>query len=286
MLTVRRLLTVLCLICSGAVLPASSPESSPVQEQAPQGQALVEAALANEVRAAQDLSHPMRFVFRKSSSRVTSTQVIYETRDGNVARLMLLNDKPLNAIDEQKEAARLAELANDPGRQRHRKQAGDNDRARVAKVVKALPGAFLFEDQGPAQAASGPVEKFSFRPNPAFNPPDIETQALTACAGEIWIDPAQQRVVRLDGHLLQDVDFGWGILGRLYKGGWIRIDQSEIGEGQWRIVRFQMGMSARVVWRTRAFETLEEESQFVPLPTSLSYVDAIKKLQGEQQPVQ
>ena len=39
--------------------------------------------------------------------------------------------------------------------------------------------------------------------------------------GEIWIDPVHQRVVRLEGHLQQDVDFGWGILGRLNKGGWI-----------------------------------------------------------------
>jgi len=30
--------------------------------------------------------------------------------------------------------------------------------------------------------------------------------------GELWIDAAQERVVRLEGHLQRDVDFGWGIL--------------------------------------------------------------------------
>ena len=51
-------------------------------------------------------------------------------------------------------------------------------------------------------------------------------------AGEIWIDPVKLRVVRLEGHLQQDVDFGWGILGRLNKGGWIVIEQADVGGGQ------------------------------------------------------
>ena len=75
------------------------------------------------------------------------------------------------------------------------------------------------------------VEKFTFQPNPNFSPPDLETQALTAMTGEIWIDPAQERVTRLEGHLQQDADFGWGILGRLNKGGWIVIEQADVGGG-------------------------------------------------------
>ena len=67
--------------------------------------------------------------------------------------------------------------------------------------------------------------------------------------GEIWIDPVHLRVVRLEGHLQQDVDFGWGILGRLNKGGWIVIEQADVGGGQWRTVRFQMQMSGRVVFK-------------------------------------
>ena len=48
-------------------------------------------------------------------------------------------------------------------------------------------------------------------------------------AGEIWIDPVQERVVRLAGSLQQDKDFGWGILGELDKGGWVEIDQADVG---------------------------------------------------------
>ena len=103
---------------------------------------------------------------------------------------------------------------------------------------------------------------------------------LTAMAGTLTIDTTHQRVVRLEGHLLQDVDIGWGILGRLDKGGWITIDQAEVGGGIWRLTRFQMVMSGRVFFKTRSFETIEEESRFAPVPVDLTYQRAIQMLRS------
>ena len=250
--------------------------------------ALVDRALANELNAAQDQTHPMRFQLRKSSPRLTRTQEIFETRDGAVARLIAVNDNPLNPADEQVEEARLNELLIDPARQHHRKQSEDADAARALKVLRMLPTAFVYQYAGSGQYAGqgqGPaetVERFIFRPNPGFSPPDLETQALTAMAGEIWIDPVHERVVRLEGHLEQDVDFGWGILGRLNKGGWITIEQADVGGGQWRAVRFKMAMSGRVFFKNRVFDTTEEQTQFAPLPSGLTYQQAIQKLMAGQ----
>ena len=257
---------------------AAAPPLAPAQP-APSGQALVTAALSNELAANQDLTHPMRYLLHKTTPRYESTREIYETRDGGVARLLTSNGQPLGAADEAKEQARLVQLAADPGRQRHRKQSEDADRERVLKVLRALPTAFLYTDQGPAHAATGTVERFTFRPNPAFTPPDLETQVLAAISGELLIDPAARRVVRLEGHLDRDVDFGWGILGRLNKGGWIRLDQDEVS-GQWRSVRFEMKMSGRVVWKPRVFDTTEEQTQFAPLPATMGYREAITALEA------
>lgn len=239
---------------------------------------LVQRALANELTAVQDSSHPMRYVLHKTSPRLTTTKDMIETRDGLVAMLVAVNDRPLNPDEQAREQARLNALAADPGRQRHRKQAEDADMARAVKVLRVLPSAFVYRYAGPGPGGS--VQRFAFAPNPRFSPPDLETQVLTAMIGELWIDPEQARVVRLEGHVQQDVDFGWGILGRLYKGGWITIDQSDVGGGDWRIVRFQMSMSARVVIRTRNFETTEIESEFAPVPAGLSYRDAISLLRS------
>jgi hypothetical protein len=244
-------------------------------------EALVKRALANEARLARDAQHPMRFRLRKSSPTLTSTKEIYETKDGAIARLIAINDSPLSDADEQKEQERLATLLSDPSEQRRRKQEEERDAARAMKLVRLLPNAFLYRYTGTGKAPCGEVEKFVFTPNPKFDPPDLETDAMTKMTGEIWIDIAQERVARLEGHLQEDVDFAWGILGRLNKGGWVVLEQEDVGDHQWRIVHFKMSVSGRVVFKTKVFDTNIDESQFAPLPVGLSYQKAIQMMQTE-----
>jgi hypothetical protein len=261
--------------CVTQAVAANQAAVTPVQAQA-----LVERAVAAEMRTAQDATHPMRYRLRKSSPRLTTVKEIFETREGAVARLLSIGDKPLSAADEEKEQARLDGLLSDPGRQRHRKQNEDADTGRALKVLRALPQAFLYQFASTGSGPAGKVEKFAFKPNPQFNPPDLETQVLTAMVGEIWIDASQMRVTRLEGHLQRDIDFGWGILGRLNKGGWIVIEQADVGGRQWRIVRFQMGMSGRVLFKNKSFDTVEEQTQFEPLPAGLGYRQAIQMMRS------
>jgi hypothetical protein len=278
---IRTLLAAACLVA--VVAPTWAQPKAPLPDplSPPDAQALVDRALANELRAAQDQGHPMRYMLHKSSPRLTSTKEIVETKDGAVARLISINNAPLDAADAEREQARLDNLLRDPGLQRHRKQVEDSDTSRALKVLRALPGAFLYQYAGSEGGPVGKLEKFTFHPNSRFTPPDLETEILTAMSGEIWIDAAQERVTRLDGRLDQDVDFGWGILGRLNKGGWIVIEQAEVSSGEWRTIRFQMSMSGRVFWKTRIFDTTEEEAQFAPVPVGLTYAEAIQILCGD-----
>jgi hypothetical protein len=252
-----------------------------------QAQALVGRALATESRAAQEFSrsHPMRYRLHKSSPRITSTKEIVETRDGDVARLVAINDQPLSLAAEQQEQSRLDALLSNPGLQQHRKRSEDNDTERALKVLRVLPTAFLYQFVGTGTASTGvatfgTVAKFSFKPNPQFNPPDLETGVLTAMAGEIWIDPAQERVVRLAGSLQQDKEFGLGILGQLNKGGWVEIDQADVGGHQWRIVHLKLVMSGRVLFKAKNSDSVQDYSQFAPVPANMSYKQAIQMLRG------
>ena len=281
-------LPLLCLLL--LALPAiGQPAASSAESLTPaQAQALVGRALSNEIRSAPDSNHPMRFQLRKSSPRLTTTKDIVETRDGAVARLLSVNDSPLGPADEQKEQARLDALLSDPSLQRHRKQGEDSDTGIVLKLLRMLPNAFLYQYAGPiassaassAASPAGIAQRFTFKPNPQFSPPDYETQALTALSGEIWIDPAQERVLKLEGHLQQDTDYGWGILGRLNKGGWVELEQADVGGKQWRIVHVQMQMTMRILFKTKIFDTVEQMSRFAPVPQGLDYRQAIKMLRS------
>ena len=237
-------------------------------------------ALATEIRTAQDQNHPMRFLLRKSSPRLTTTKDIVETRDGAVARLLSVNDSPLAPADEQKEQARLDALVSDPSLQRHRKQGEDSDTGIVLKLLGMLPNAFLYQYAGPIASPAGTVQRYTFKPNPSFSPPDYETQALTALSGEIWIDPAQERVLRLEGHLQQDTDYGWGILGRLNKGGWVELEQADVGGKQWRIVHVQLEMTLRDSVQDQSLRYRRADEPVRPAPQGMDYRQAIKMLRG------
>jgi hypothetical protein len=224
----------------------------------------------------------MEYRLRKSTPRLTSTKEIIETSDGAVARLLMINDAVPSPSDREKDDARLEALLADPSRQRKRKQSEQDDTGRVLKALRALPKAFLYQYSGSETNGTVRIERYTFRPNPKFSSSDLELDVLTAMTGELSIDSAHQRVMRLEGHLQQDVDIGWGLLGRLNRGGSIVIEQSDVGQGQWRIVHFNMAMTGRVLFRARRFDTTEEETQFVPVPVGMTYQQAIQMLRSGQ----
>ena len=263
-------------------LPAGAVRSlgqagAPVLSQG-EAQALVQRALAEETDAAKNGSRPMRYTLRKITPRLTTTKEIIETSDGDVARLTEVNGEPLSEAAEQREMSRLNALAANQADQDHRKQTEDNDRARAIKILRALPKAFVYTYTGPGTSAAAPVETYSFAPRPGYSPSGTETQILTAMTGTIAVDPSAGRVTHLEGHLRKDVNFGWGIVGRLNKGGWMAIDQARVADGQWRTVRLQLAMTGRIVFFTKTYDTLQEQSDYRPVAEGLDYREAIRQL--------
>lgn len=280
--TLAMVRTLFRIVLLAAPLATQGPWARAGQANLPpaQAQALVGRALAAELRTAQDTGHPMRFVLRKVSPRLTTTKEIIETRDGAVARLIAVYDKPLNQAQEQAEEDRLNLLASDSSRQEHRKESQASDFGLVMKLLRMLPNAYVYQYAGAGMGAAGKVEKFTFRPNASFSPPDLESQALTAMTGEIWIDAAQERVTRLEGRLQQDTEYGWGLLGKLDKGGWVVLEQADVGGRQWRIVRFKMQMNLRILFKTKNIDTTEEMTQYAPVPWGMDYRKAIQMLRA------
>lgn len=222
----------------------------------------------------------MRYCLRKVSPRLATVKEIAETRDGDVAHLVSVNGRPLTAEEAQQEQARLDALYADPARQRHRQHGEEEDARVVFKLLRLLPQAFLYTPIGEASGPTGRVEKFAFRPNPAFHPSDLEAQALVSMTGELWVDAAAERVVHLSGRLEQDTNYGWGVLGKLDRGGWLSLDQAEVAPHLWRIARFQMRMNLRILFKMKNFDTTEEMSQYSPLPVGMDYRQAIQLLRG------
>lgn len=242
---------------------------------------MVKRVLQTELNAATDTSHPMQYRLRKMSPRLATTKMIVETKDGDVAHLIAINDNPLSDQDRQNEEIRLKGLLNDPGQQRHRMEREQGDSQRARKIIRALPDAFLYAYAGVVETPQGPSYRMTFQPNPNFDPQDLDAQVLKGMAGELWIDVAQQRVTRLQGKRIKDVDYLGGILGKLDQGGTLLLEQADIGNGQWRTTHLVLVMDARILFKIIKLDTTLQLSQFSPVAAGLSYQQAIQMLESQ-----
>jgi len=239
---------------------------------------LVRRASQNELHSSNG-GHPYRYQLHKIDDGKITTKEIVETKDGDVARLIAIDDKPLDADAQQAELDRLNNLAAHPEVQEHRRKREQEDSDRANKMIRLLPDAFAYKYEGMVDGPNGQCYRLSFQPNPNFTPPDREAQVYAGMAGELWIDKGQERMVKLDAHLIADVEFGWGILGRLYKGGSILVEQADVGDHHWETTHMKLNLTGKALMiKTLSFQTTEDASHFEPVPAQMGYQEAIKML--------
>ena len=287
----RSAFILLTAIVIGATVPMASAGAAlqPAQEEpaiAADPVALVRRAAANELRAVDDRiaqgPAPVRYLFYKQDEKGSTVKDVVQTRDGSVARLVAINGKPLSAEQENLEATRLKRLLDQPDLQQRRKKREKEDAERAKKIMHVMPDAFLYTYAGMVAGPNGPAVRLSFKPKPGFDPPDQETRVAVGIQGELWIDQTQERMVRLDAHLFEDVDFGWGILGRLYKGGSIRIENADVGNRNWQLQRMKLDLSGKALMvKTLTFRITENGTGYELVPRELSYKDGIRLLQSK-----
>lgn len=240
--------------------------------------AIVRRASQNELHSSNG-NHPFRYKLHKIDDAKVTTKEIIETKDGDVARLVAIDDKPLDTDAQQAELDRLNNLAAHPELQEHRRKREQEDSDRANKMIRLLPDAFVYKYEGMVNGPNGPCYRLSFQPNPNFDPPDREAQVYHGMAGELWVDKAEERMVKLDAHLIADVDFGWGILGRLYKGGSILVEQADVGDHHWETTHMKLSLTGKaLLFKSLSFQTTEDASDFQPVPPETGYQNAIKML--------
>ena len=251
------------------------------------GAALVRRAIKNREDAAKT-HRPLRYLLRKTDDHRDTTKDIIETDQGDVARLIAINNQPLTAEANQAELDRLHTLANHPEIQEHRHQREQKDADRVNRLMRLLPDAFLYRDQGttPCPSSGATCHHLTFSPNPSFEPPDVEANIFRGLAGEVWIDQAQERLTRLDAHVIANVDFGWGILGKLDKGGTIQLEQSDIGNHDWELTTLKLNLKGTALLvKSLNIQLTEQATHFSPVPPGVDYRKAIELLQNTERSI-
>lgn len=193
----------------------------------------------------------------------TKSEQQVDSVDGPVFRVLAINGKPLNEDQKKQEDARLAHLLSNPALQRRAAELHEQDEERLQRLTVMMPKAFLYEYEG----RNGNLIKLRFSPNPDFKPPTWEARAFADLAGTLEIDTGQKRLVRLDGQLIHEVDFGFGLLGRIEKGGTFTIERMPVSATHWKTSRVSVHVSGHIIlFKSISRNQDEFRSDFHPLP--------------------
>jgi hypothetical protein len=271
----------LLLATVGLVLRAQTTTDSlpPLPKDANQ---LVKDAIKHQIEAdAADHTH-WRYHIHREDEKGSQDRDVIDTKDGQIARTLLINGQPLTPEQRTADEARMKKLVDDPSERAKRDKRAKDDEDKVAQMFKAIPDAFIFKYEG---AEDGQV-RLSFFPNPHYEAPTRELQVFRSMSGKMWIDRAGLRMTRLDGSLFEDVTFGWGLLGRLNKGGAFSVTQNRVADDHWEIVSLDVRMSGHaVVFKTINVKQLQRITGFHRISDTMTISEAYQLLEKGDAPV-
>ena len=236
--------------------------------------ALIARATQRELR---ELENPTLYQYQERLEWTwgAETRSVIETPEGRADRIVLFRDEPLTPEQQEKQEHRLQKLLSDRDARKNELQDQKSETQHRIRMVQAFPTAFFFDFIGREKG----LLHFEFYPNPDFSPKDRETQMYRGMEGTLWIEPRQERLVQIQGKLVKDVSFGWGILGRLSKGGIYEIAQTQLSPGIWRITSLNVDVKGRILLlNSFRFLRRETETQIRPSSASMTYQAAINTL--------
>jgi hypothetical protein len=254
-------------------LSSDSKPSSPPNMSADE---LVRQVVANETQLVDsDHSHWIYRQHHVEDGKDTLKECV-DTDQGALCRLIAEGGHPLSQSEQAKERERLAELVKNPERQRKLQEARKKDGDQALKMLKMLPNAFHYEYAG----TEGDLVKLKFVPNPQFTPPDRESRVFHAMVGFMWVDRDAKRLVELSGKLTRDVDFGFGLLGHLYRGGTFQVKRADVGDGHWETTLLDVKIRGKALFfKTINADQRETTDNFAKAPGKLTMAEGMKMLE-------
>jgi hypothetical protein len=256
------MIAVIALTLAVRFAHADGPLESPKQ--------LIKDVVFNELTDHQQHGY-FEYLDTKRTGQETVLKAEIETSTGRVHRMLAEDGKPLTAEQQEEERQRLEALLHDHGQQQKllRDYRGDEDR--IARMVSLMPDGFLYEYDG----MEGADIRLRYRPNPDFKPPTYEARVFHGMAGTVWINAREKRLSRLEGQLVSNVDFGYGLLGRLDKGGTFDMQRVEVVPGNWKTRVLDVHITGHVILlKSIGEDQTELRSEFREVPANVTLQQA------------
>src|SRR6266699_1420207 len=232
---------------------------------------LIRAVIHSELKTSDVTEIRWKYLVNKDVDGKQETREVVETKSGSLDRLIAIAGRPLSDAQQRDETERILRLSHNPEEQHKLEQTRRKDAEQCNAFLQMVPDAFLFEYAG----ESGDLTKLTFKPNPAFRPPSREGKVLHEMAGEIWVDAKQQRLVSINGQLMNEVKCAGGLWVRHEEGGQFSVKRAEVAPAHWEVTEMAVNMRGKaLLFKTISVQQKELHQNFERVRDDLTMSDA------------
>ena len=232
----------------------------------------------NEELAASKADHSL-WRYRDDHRDIGNVYMVVETTHASVKKLIERGGHPLSGAEARSEQQKAENFIHSPSQIRKQQKDSAQDDKNAEDLLRLLPRAFLWK----VVSETDELTTLSYQPDPNFDAPDIKSRVMGTMAGEMVVDRKAHRIRTIKGKLTEDVSIGWGILGKLRKGGTFDVERREIGAGIWQIVETHVHIQGRALFFKSIGQQQDEiSSDFTRVPQSTTLEEAVKLLDTPQ----
>ena len=185
-------------------------------------------------------------------------QWVAATQQGDVDRVL---EKDERQLPEAEQREMIQKYLRDTHAQKKQIEENNHDNKQIDDLLKLLPEAFVWTQTG----ATKTTTSLHFDPAPNFHPPTREARVFSSMTGDLVVDNQQHRICKIKGHLMHDVTFGGGLLGRLKERSSFALEQQQVGPSMWELTAIHVHLEGNaLLFKSVSLQQDDKRSRFQP----------------------
>ena len=185
-------------------------------------------------------------------------QWVAATQRGNVERVL---EKDARKLSQPQQVDLIQKFLHDQKAQDKQVSEAEHDNKQIDDLLKLLPAAFIWTQTGSTVTTTS----LHFEPSPGFHPPTREARVFSSMTGDVVVDNQQHRICRMKGHLIHDVTFGGGLLGRLKERSSFALEQQQVGPSLWQLTAIHVHLEGNaLLFKSVSLQQDDKRSHFQP----------------------
>jgi hypothetical protein len=203
--------------------------------------------------------------------------VAVETEHGALTRHLEVNGKPASAAVLAEDDANIQKFIHDPKMQQKQRENGAHDDKSAIELLNLMPEAFVWK----VESQTAELITLSYKPNPNFDPPDMEARVMGGMSGTLTVIAQGHRIKTFSGRLGNDVTIGFGFFARIKAGSTFDIERREVAPGYWQITETHVHISGHALFfKTIGTQEDEVKSDFTLVPLGTTLEQAVEMLKS------